>query len=130
MQLSDSYFVKEGDLNIGAIYHIHSLTLDTLCGKDFSFLPLHTNPHILNYEVEKINKRDDILPNITLGYVVLDDCERDIPSIPRMLQLMPLTTDKCPAGEGLTVGKNFDVVGILGTTSSDGSALLATMAGF
>ena len=45
------------------------------------------------FVVNEINARDDILPNITLGLVGLDDCQRDISQLAQILHLIPITDD-------------------------------------
>ena len=42
------------------------------------------------YVIADVNRRMDILPNITLGLVILDDCRRDLASLAQMLRFLPI----------------------------------------
>ena len=37
-----------------------------------------------------MNRRDDILPNITVGLIGLDDCSRDVPALAQGLRFIPV----------------------------------------
>ena len=47
----------------------------------------------VSFAVDEINRRADILPNVTLGYAVLDDCGYTIPSAARSIQFTPILAD-------------------------------------
>ena len=45
----------------------------------------------LRYTVDTINNRTDILPNITLGYVILDSCSKDLAGLAQTLKFVPIS---------------------------------------
>ena len=49
------------------------------------------------YVIADVNSRVDILPNITLGLVILDDCGRDLASLAQTLRFLPLADGQTPA---------------------------------
>ena len=42
------------------------------------------------YVIADVNSRMDILPNITLGLVILDDCRRDLGALAQTLRFLPI----------------------------------------
>ena len=47
------------------------------------------NTEAMKYSFMEINNNKDILPNISLGYVMVDGCNRDIVSLARTLSFIP-----------------------------------------
>ena len=92
-------------------------------------MALYQSAHGVAFAINQINKRHDILPNVTLGYVILDDCGNHISAIPRMVQLLPVQ-ERDKKDRTLTTGRNYDVTAIIGTTSELSSLVLSTMAAF
>ena len=128
--LPDKAFYREGDLNIGGFAYVQGYALDTLCSDSVMFLPTHQIGHKVAFILEQYNKRDDILPNVTLGFAILDECFRDIPAMPRFLQLLPVLNKSADPMTSLTVGRHYDVVGIVGPLSDTPNIIMGTMAGF
>ena len=44
------------------------------------------------YVLDDPNGRFDVLPNITLGFVTLDDCQRDVVGFDESLKFLPIST--------------------------------------
>jgi Receptor family ligand binding region len=64
--------VSEGDVNIGLLTSIHASGGD---GKCSVLLPSGVMWSLsMRFAVAQINKRNDILPNVTLGFVQMDTC--------------------------------------------------------
>ena len=43
--------------------------------------------------VDDVNNRSDLLPNITLGLLMLDSCNRDLGGLAQSLKLLPVVND-------------------------------------
>lgn len=77
----------------------------------------------INYAVAEVNALQDLLPNITFGFVVLDDCRKKIGVSARALQLLPQevvgkNSNERDRGQTddesvLSYGKQYKVVHIL-----------------
>lgn len=122
--------LKEGDLNLGAITNYLAFSVDPICANYTPHAVLHQVIYAFLYGIEKINNDSQILPNVSLGYVILDDCGRVIPTIPRILQLLPIYKPEYQNKNVLSFGKSYDVVGIIGPYNSDQNLVVASMTGF
>ena len=128
--LPDKAFHKEGDLNLGGFTYVQGYSLETPCSDQIGVLQTHQIGHQIAFVIEQYNKRQDILPNVTLGYAILDECFRDIPAIPRFLQLLPILNSSADPFITLSFGRHYDVVGLVGPRSDTPNMIMATMTGF
>ena len=80
--------IKLGDLNIGSVISLHHAIDITTCGKA-NYTQRVKLAEAIKFAVENINQRTDILNNVTLGYVILDDCTSTTMALARALQFMP-----------------------------------------
>lgn len=66
---------KEGDIQLGGLFSVHTevdhRSAAYCSGYD---LPSILAAQAMIYQVEKINRNPKILPNLTLGYEMMDDC--------------------------------------------------------
>ena len=44
---------------------------------------------VFRYAINEINQKEDLLPNITLGFIIMDDCFRDLTALARSLTFIP-----------------------------------------
>ena len=86
-----STYSEPGDLSIGGVFPIHrydkkgKLCSETLLGT------LQTQfVQAMVFGIQEINKRSDILPNITLGYVIMDDCTSENVALARAMSFITL----------------------------------------
>ena len=68
------YFIQPGDINLGLVTTIHRFQENTLCGPKIRELGALQRLEGVVFAVDEINNRSDILPSVTLGFVVVDDC--------------------------------------------------------
>ena len=66
-------FSQLGDLNVGLVLQLHKFSKN-FCGKDAKGLASLQKLEAFAFAVDEINNRSDILPNVTLGFVGIDDC--------------------------------------------------------
>ena len=74
--LQDEAYIMEGDLVIGAILGIHTFGTDKPCGETIMAFGIR-NAEAINYAIRAINENPHVLPNITLGFSIMDDCRKD-----------------------------------------------------
>lgn len=132
-------YVSLGNLNIGAILTIQTSPEKKDCLMQMHHMRLLEYVEAIIFATSEINKRDDILPNITLGFVILDDCYRKSVALSRAVQMMPYylrCNETCPAlhqpdqfhGE-YGAPEFFDVVGVIGAYNSALSMVISSLLG-
>ena len=67
--------VQEGDLVLGFLFPLSTAEVGRTCGSRVRGFAVQGAQSAL-YLIDKINKDPDILPNVTLGYAILNDCGR------------------------------------------------------
>lgn len=77
------------DINIGLIVSIRRPSFTRYCADNWGSPEQSQLAEMLPFVVKQTNARTDILPNITLGYVVLDGCQRDVTALGKALSLIP-----------------------------------------
>lgn len=75
-KLEAMHYYHPGDINLGVIGYLHAPDSNDVCGSTGSFMgnDVVQQPESIYYSMDIINKRDDLLPNITLGFVFMDGC--------------------------------------------------------
>ena len=91
-KLSGECYAKEGDLNIGFFHPIRGVGDDFLCSDRLFSASRVIHVESFVYAINVINSRRDLLPNITLGFVIVDSCKRDLTALARSLYLIPDNT--------------------------------------
>ena len=79
-----SAYTREGDINIGFMTSIHN---DDTCSKTVS-IGGTLNSEQIAFAVNAINNSTEILPNITLGFVVLDSCGSELRALARSVYFL------------------------------------------
>ncbi|XP_064159377.1 extracellular calcium-sensing receptor-like [Anguilla rostrata] len=90
-------FYQHGDINIGGVFSLHNIPLDTT-------IKFNAKPELLRcsrvnfrefwvaqamiFAIEEINNRTDVLPGVSLGYKIYDTCFSAAFSIQSALALM------------------------------------------
>ncbi|XP_052788467.1 metabotropic glutamate receptor 2-like [Mya arenaria] len=125
-------WIEEGDVNIGAILSIHSSISLFNCTDTIQDARKIQNVEALNFAVQEINKRSDILPNISLGFVILDDCLSPSIALARAMQFMPrdMREDEAHDEDSRRHGDQrvfYDVVGVIGTYTSKLSIIVSNV---
>lgn len=102
-RLPRTCYAFKGHVNIGVFYSVTSqLSAKMLCDDVMNDKSLAVIVSSVMYAVQVINNRSDILPNITLGFIILDDCASPMAALARGLQVSPDAPgyeDLYPVGE-------------------------------
>ncbi len=124
----DVYY-KAGDVVIGGIFPIFLSYPNKPCER-YQSLSVTTSAEILAYTVDAINKQDDLLSNITLGFEIRNDCSYEELTLWTVTTMTSLTGSaeylvKCP---NHTRGHVDRVIAVIGPSRST-TGLLAAKAG-
>ncbi|ELU12698.1 hypothetical protein CAPTEDRAFT_22614, partial [Capitella teleta] len=80
------------------------------------------------YVVKNINAREDLLPNITLGQIILNNCGDPLISLRKTMQFLPSARAEVGnSSRGLAYRKPFEAVGIFGAPLSDVCVAIAPL---
>ena len=122
------------DLNIVFMQGISTRYDDgALCGARLRSTGTLAGIERFKYAIDLVNARDDLLPNISLGYVIMDTCNHDLAALAQTLYLLPDQDDpnvappgairNCESGRG-----RFKVSGIVGPTTSREAVMVGGLA--
>ena len=120
---------RPGDILLGALSPIYEIVPGKFCSPSkINNYRLQTVSAMI-YTIEKINADPSILPNLTLGYVVVNDCERESVAVAKSTKFVSGDLGTCPV-RGRDAGSSSDVTGRVVTSSSvvTGQALIGSSA--
>ncbi len=134
--LSGKCYVDQQDLNIGVNLHVSARGEgDMYCSPELDPRSFRVQQlEVVKYAIMDINKNASILPNITLGYVIADGCNRDSVSLARAFSFIPdrNTSVWNPVKPGGAMVedcgryiKTYPVVGMIGPPTSRGAVMVA-----
>ena len=73
--LDSLHYVYPGDINLGVIGYLHTLTEDGTCGTGAYFgNDVAQQPEAVYYTINQVNQMLNLLPNLSLGFVFMDGC--------------------------------------------------------
>ncbi|XP_064159404.1 extracellular calcium-sensing receptor-like [Anguilla rostrata] len=90
-------FYQHGDINIGGVFTLYDIPLDTTIKFNAKPEPLRCSrvdlrefrvAQTMIFTIEEINNRTDILPGVSLGYKIYDTCDSAAISIQAAMALM------------------------------------------
>ncbi|XP_033883512.1 extracellular calcium-sensing receptor-like [Acipenser ruthenus] len=126
-------FSKDGDITIGGIFQLHDNLVETkpafkgepepLKCKDVDFKELQSAQTMI-FATEEINNRTDILPGISLGYKIYDDCSSISLTIRAGMALVNEQEEQLYSNKSCT--KTSTVHAIIGPSSSPPAIAIAT----
>ncbi|CAL1545780.1 unnamed protein product, partial [Lymnaea stagnalis] len=122
-----------GDINLGAFLAITEYAQQGLCGQRIRFPLLQQYVEALVYAFDEVNNNAEILPNIKLGYAILDDCVKESTAVAQALRFLPRKPnpecgDMCAEDEGQN-HEHYDVVGVIGPQRSENSIAVSYVLG-
>ena len=119
------YYAKEGDLNLGLVTDAHLSNGHGGCA-DIVSEPAIMYAESMVYAINEINQNSSVLPNIILGYAILDNCGSTMNALGRSMYFLPYEDkgspiegshnngSQCSAGSQTTNQRNFEIVGLVG----------------
>jgi hypothetical protein len=123
--------VREADVNIGLILSAHqSADGDSRCGVVMPSNVLWS--WAMQFAVEQINARNDLLPNVTLGFVQLDDCFSALKALEVSVYFVEDDcAENCNANNGSVNSfyQSYNVAGIIGPLDSGTSVTISPYLG-
>ena len=75
--MDKSVYSMQGDIILGGIFRIHKYSDDEVCSEKVQSQKYFQYPEAFVHSIHYINKMDAILPNISLGFTILDTCTTD-----------------------------------------------------
>ena len=132
--LNGHCYIHPGDINIGLLVPISLRGSEQTCREAIV-------PHRLQYAeafkfaLKQINEDENILPNITLGFVIMDTCHKNLLPLARSLYFMPdKETRKPKSTEAFSEEcgselKYYTAAGVVGPPSSKDAVTLSPLLG-
>ncbi|KAL8577345.1 hypothetical protein ACOMHN_044851 [Nucella lapillus] len=128
-------FVKLGHVNLGVLMPMSMYDRAHMCSQRLSLTALHYTQGI-EYAVDMVNAKRPLPGNVTLGFVVLDDCYKVNAALAQALTFIPQTPcqgqgSALGGGGGAGAGEvgSYDVVAVIGATLSSQSVAVAHLLG-
>lgn len=130
-------YVQLADINLGGLFSV-SDSVNSVCGSKIRVPILQQMIEAVVFAVDKINRDTSLLPNVQLGFALLDDCGRESTAAAQALRFLPrLPVKKDPACQhnrkyntyGQKLDEYYDVVGIIGPLRSTSSVVVSTVLG-
>ena len=127
-------YARRGDYNFGGIFSVHedspSRDGDQCSPELYTFIMYIVESMV--FAVDEINNRSDLLPNVTLGFDIRDDCLSDDLALWTAMALIkghdnPLYDHLCPSNSTDTQ-QSSGVIGIVGPGRSSMSLTAASVA--
>ncbi|XP_074657414.1 metabotropic glutamate receptor 4-like [Tubulanus polymorphus] len=128
--LPDKQYARLGDINLGGIFPIQGYSSSKPCGDALRNTAIMQYIEAMVYAVELMNNRTDILPNVTLGFIILDSCIKDMTAMGQALHFVPRDgANATTTGQSDGTRHYFPVKGVVGAMKSSSSSLVAKLLG-
>lgn len=109
---TENYF-SPGDLILGVLLPLHGNSGEALCSPNIRQLRHIQRIEAIDFAIEEINRNDTLLPNVKLGYSILDECGNRWVSAGKALQFIQ-DTSACTKSANETLPM-VDAVAVIGT---------------
>ncbi|XP_064084977.1 metabotropic glutamate receptor 8-like isoform X2 [Macrobrachium nipponense] len=122
----------DGDVIFGGMFPMHERGLDEPCGSIKEEKGIQRMEAML-YALDKINRDTVLLPNITIGALILDTCSSDTYALEQSMEFFrsSLSQDasdfKCKGGKKPIYNPPKPVIGVIGAASSSVSVMIANI---
>lgn len=139
-ELPNRSYVNLGDINLGGFLAITEYSKDFLCSHKMRFPMILQYVEALVFAINEINQNSSLLQNITLGYVILDDCVKQSAATAQAVRFLPRIHNKAVCGEDnkqtcqqftsqYDKAAYYDVVGVIGPLRSESSIAVSLLLG-
>ncbi len=139
-RLNGLCYSRQGDVQIALLQEISASGSDKLCSEELASIWKPQYVESFKFAIDEVNTNPDILPNITLGFVVADVCNKDLVALSRALSFISSeegnsnTTGERTADFGVDkvvhCGEelvSFDVVGVVGPDTSREAVMVSSL---
>ncbi|CAL1543091.1 unnamed protein product, partial [Lymnaea stagnalis] len=119
--MDDVVYSVEGDFNIGVIVSISSHERTRICGTNLPInaLMMVEVVEVIVYAITQINLDKTLLPNMKLGFVILDACKKTQAAVFQAMRFLPQSNpDDYKVSNTPGLLHSFDVIGVIGTDES------------
>ena len=122
-------YSQPGSVIIGGIFPIYSTVGSIPCDGSY-WIPLISLAESMSYAIRLVNRHQDILPNVTLGFSIRNNCgEEDVTAWTMATMVSPSAgidyNNRCPGNQQEDPEKT---IGVVGTTRSSTSYIAAKVA--
>ena len=119
------FHFQPGSVIIGGIFPTYESD-QTACDGAL-WIPIISMVESMTYAVRLINQRQDILPNVTLGFSIRNNCGDEDVTVWTMLTMLPpsAATDYFKTCPNFTLEESENIIGIVGTARSSTTLLAA-----
>ena len=133
-QLKNTDLYVDGDLVLGAILPLQQRVSGQICADEVWPAAMQAAQAFI-FAVGDVNADPTVLPNITLGYVLQNDCKQDNVALAKAIKYIPMDPGRI---KELNVSSDlqdslihplYDVVGVVGPYSSSMSVFVASLLG-
>ncbi|XP_033124435.1 metabotropic glutamate receptor 7-like [Anneissia japonica] len=126
--IKTNVYKKHGDFIIGVLADVHQLDDDGQCTKIQDLGVLHRLEAIA-YTLDHINSQNDILPNVTIGFEILDTCGEEDTLLSQAMRFVPPDSFRTESCTSAPETGSSDVVSVIGTEWSATTMTAAMMYG-
>ncbi len=122
-------YAKDGDIILGHLLPIRTRGAGHVCIKELHSDYIMQYVEAFVYAIQKINLNHNILSNISLGFVILDDCASTLQSLGKALFFTPLKGYDAPITDTICSRglRHFKVAGLVGPDTSGQSVLVGSL---
>ena len=136
-RLPDKHYKELGDLNIGVILPVHQYSNGEFCGHDVRGLSLLQRMEAIAFAIHEVNRRQDLLPEHKLGFIMFDDCYKGTIALAQTLHFIgghkardckpttAYTHEHCSHDNGSL--SLYDTVGLIGSETSTTTTQIANL---
>ncbi|XP_063053087.1 glutamate receptor, metabotropic 8b [Engraulis encrasicolus] len=125
----------DGDIILGGLFPVHARGepgSGSACGELKKEKGIHRLEAMM-FAIDLVNKDPELLPNVTLGALILDTCSRDTYALEQSLAFVQALIERdssdvhCANGEPPVFAKPDKVVGVVGAAASSVSIMVANI---
>ena len=130
-------YARPAAINIGAVFSI-LLSQNETCSNRLRESGVVQYVEAIVFAISEINKSPDILPNVNLGFIIMDDCMKPLNALAQTLHFFPVDDrpnggceERCVQSSVTNGGRSphsfYDVVGVVGAENSPASMVMANV---